>query len=134
MRFEVENKPAIDGPSARRVRAGILNLRNRGRSSFATLTDERGNYLLAAGGTLTCMLERRDVDAGRMLRAFVDKPAVTVPDGTILAFGAGQIRLMADEWLTAPQVADAFDAFLLGKPWPPVLRWRDQGDVLPRTA
>ena len=53
MRFEVENKPPIEGPSARRVRAGILSLRNRGRSSFATLTDERGNYLLAAGGALT---------------------------------------------------------------------------------
>jgi hypothetical protein len=133
MRFEVENKPPIEGPSAGRVRAGILSLRGRGRSSFATLTDERGNYLLAAGGALTCMLERRDVEAGRMYRAFVDRPGVTVPDGTILAFGAGQLRLMADEWLTAPQVADAFDAFLNGRPWPPVLRWRDQGDVLPRT-
>ncbi|MFL6629327.1 MAG: hypothetical protein ACJ8G1_23000 [Vitreoscilla sp.] len=133
MRFEVENKPPIEGPSARRVRAGILCLRNRGRSSFATLTDDRGNYLLAAGGGLTCMLERRDVDAGRMLRACVDRPGVIVPDGTILAFGAGQIRLMADEWLTAPQVAEAFDAFLQGKPWPAILRWRDQGDVLPRT-
>ena len=132
MRFEVENKPPIEGPSAKRVRAGILSLRNRGRSSFATLADERGNYLLAAGGALTCMLERRDVDAGRMFRAYVDKPGVTVPNGTILAFGAGQIRLMADEWLTATQVAEAFDAFLFGKRWPTLLNWRDQGDVLPR--
>jgi len=132
MRFEVENKPPIEGPSARRVRAGILSLRNHGRHSFATLADDRGNYLLVAGGGVTCMLERRDVDAGRMLRAFVDRPAKTVPDGTILAFGAGQLRLLADEWLTAPQVAEAFDAFLLGKPWPVQLHWRDQGDVLPR--
>ena len=132
MRFEVENTPPIQGPSARRVRAAILSLRNHGRSSFATLADDRGNYLLVAGGGLTCMLERRDVDAGRMFRAFVDQPAKSVPDGTILAFGAGQLRLMADEWLTAPQVAEAFDAFLLGKPWPAMLRWRDQGDVLPR--
>jgi len=132
MRFEVENRPPIEGPSARRVRAGILCLRNHGRSSFATLADDRGNYLLVAGGGLTCMLERRDVDAGRMFRAFVDRPANSVPDGTILAFGAGQIRLLSDEWLTAPQVAEAFDAFLHGQPWPALLHWRDQGDVLPR--
>jgi hypothetical protein len=114
------------------VRASILALRNHGRSSFATLADHRGAYLLAAGGGLTCMLERRDVDQGRTFRAFVDKPSKSFPDGTLLAFGAGQLQLLADEWLTSAQVADAFEAFLLGRPLPPTLRWRDQGDALPR--
>ena len=132
MRLDVENKPALEEITPRRLRARILALRSRGPSSFASLTDDRGNYLLAAGGGLTCMLERRDVDQGRTFRAFVDKPSKSYPDGSILAFGAGQLQLMADEWLTSAQVADAFEAFLLGRPLPAVLHWRDQGDALPR--
>ena len=131
MRLDVENKPPLEEITSKRLRARILALRSRGPSSFAVLTDERGNYLLVAGGDATCMLERRDVDLGRTFRAFVDKPSKNFPDGSILAFGAGQLQLMADEWLTSVQVADAFEAFLLGKPLPVVLRWRDQGDALP---
>ena len=131
MRLDVENKPPFEEVTPKRVRAAILALRSRGPSSFASLTDARGNYLLAAGGGSTCMLERRDVDAGRTFRAFVDKPGKRFPDGSILAFGAGQLQLLADEWLDSKLVADAFDAFLAGKPQPSALRWRDQGDALP---
>jgi hypothetical protein len=131
MRLDVENKPPFEEVTPRRVRAAILALRSRGPSSFASLTDHRGNYLLAAGGGSTCMLERRDIEQGRTFRAFVDKPSKRLPDGSILAFGAGQLQLMADEWLTSAQVADAFEAFLLGRSLPGVLHWRDQGDALP---
>ena len=132
MRLDVENKPPIEAATPRRVRASVLALRSRGPSSFASLTDERGTYLLVAGGGRTCMLERRDVDQGRTFRAYLEQPGKAFPDGTLLAFGAGQLQLMADEWLTSTLVADAFEAFLLGRPLPSVLRWRDQGDVLTR--
>ena len=130
MRLDVENKPAIEHASAAQVRAAITGLRSYGPSSFAALTDEGGNYLQVAGGGITCMLERRDAAGGRHYRACRDVPSKVYPDGTILAFGGGDIRLMADEWFTAPMVLEVFLAFLGGLGLPASVKWRDITDVL----
>jgi hypothetical protein len=125
MRLEVEKKPPIEGIDEEVLRSEILTLCSYGPSSFASLTDERGNYLQIAGGGVTCMLERRDADTGRHFRAHHDAPSKVFADGTILAFGGGKIRLAADEWFTASVVADVFCAFLRGSELPPTIKWRD---------
>lgn len=125
MRLEVENKVAVENVSEAKVRAAITALRSYGPSSFASLTDDQGNYLQVAGGGVTCMLERRDMAAGRHYRGYHDIRSKVYPDGTILAFGGGEIKLLADEWFTAPIVVDAFLAFLNGQPLPPSIKWRD---------
>lgn len=125
MRLEVEKKAPVDNVSEEKVRAAILALRSYGPSSFASLTDEEGNYLQVAGGGVTCMLERREASSGRHYRAYGEEPSKVYPDGTLLMFGGGKIALQADEWFTAPVVADAFLAFLNGQELPSSIRWRD---------
>jgi hypothetical protein len=126
MRFEVENKPAIDGVTEKQIRSAIAKLRSYGPSSFASITSSDGNYLQVGGGGITCTLERRDAATGRHFRAHSLQPNRIHPDGTILAFGRGQeIRLMSDEWLTADLIAEAFCNFLKQEPLPDVVAWRE---------
>jgi hypothetical protein len=72
MRLEVENKPVIEHVNAAQLRSAITGLRSYGPSSYASLTDEQGNYLQVAGGGITCLLERRDAATGRHYRAYHD--------------------------------------------------------------
>lgn len=130
MRFEVQDRPAIEGPSERDIRSAINALRSYGPSSIAILTDENGNYLQVGGGSMSCLLERRDACIGRHFRAYHDKPSIVFPDGTILAFARNKIRMQADEWFDSRVVADAFVAFLRGDELPASIRWRDVTDVL----
>jgi hypothetical protein len=132
MRFEIEKKAPIDDVSDSVVTAGILALRSFGPSSFASLTDEQGNYLQVAGGGVTCMLERRDASIGRQYRAYGEVPSKVFPDGTILMFGGGQLTLRSDEWLTARIVTDVFLAFLHGQRLPESVRWRDVTEAVSR--
>lgn len=125
MRFEVENKPPIESATEAQVRSTIMALRSYGPSSFASLTDNRGNYLQVAGGGVTCMLERRDAGATRHFRGYQNLRSKVFPDGTALVFGGGEIRLAADEWFTAQLVAEAFSAFLRGIELPSSIKWRD---------
>ena|SRR5450830_4608 len=124
MRLEIEKKQPVDNPSESQVRTGILKLRSYGPSSFASLTDETGNYLQIAGGGITCMLERRDALTGRQYRAFQETENKNYPDGTLLVFGGGEIALFANEWFMNTVAAEAFVAFLLKKPLPDSIRWR----------
>jgi hypothetical protein len=100
-------------------------LRSCGPSSYASLTDDPGNYLQVAGGALTCLLERREAATGRHYRACLDAPRLVQPDGTLLTFGGGAIALRADEWLPATLVTEAFIAFLHHKTLPASLLWRE---------
>ena len=125
MRLEAEKLAPIENVTAKRLRAIILKLRHYGPSSFAALTDDDGNYLQVAGGGVTCMLERREASTGQTWRAFTNARSKAFPDGTILAFGGGELKLLADEWLMAPLVADAFEAFLHGRPLPEAILWRE---------
>jgi hypothetical protein len=61
-----------------------------------------------AGGGVTCMVERFDVSTSMRLRAFHDKLSPVFPDGTVLTFGAGELRLKSDEWFHASAVVEIF--------------------------
>ena len=125
MLLEVEKKPAIENATAADVRAVIPKLRSYGPSSYASLTDAQGSYLQVAGGGVTCLLEWRDAVNRRHFRAHLDAPSKVFPDGTILAFSGGEVKLKADEWLTVPIVEEAFLAFLKGESLPLAIKWRD---------
>lgn len=112
MRLEIEKKPAIDDATDAEVRAAIMSLRSYAPSSFASLTDENGNYVQVAGGGVTCMLERRDAASGHHFRGYKDERSKVFPDGTALVFGGGEIRLSTDEWFAAQEIAEVFSAFL----------------------
>lgn len=125
MRLEIEKKPAVDEVTDTEVRAAIMSLRSYGPSSFASLTDEQGNYLQVAGGGVTCMLERREFASRRHFRGYKEEQSKVFPDGTALVFGGGEIRLASDEWFTAQEVAEIFSAFLRSGELLPSVRWRD---------
>jgi hypothetical protein len=132
MLFEVENEAPKRDPAAAQVSAAITKLRSYGPSSFASITDAQGSYLQVAGGGLTCLLERRAAAGGQHFRAYLEAPGGIHPDGTILAFSGGQIKLQADEWLSAPLVIEAFTAFLQGHALPASIRWRDITPIFKR--
>lgn len=125
MLLEVERQLPIENVTETQVRGTILRLRSYGPASFATLSDDVGNYVQAAGGQATCLLERRDATHGRHYRAHLKERSKVFTDGTILACGVGQIKLAADEWLMAPLVTEAFVAFLKGSELPRTILWRD---------
>jgi hypothetical protein len=130
MRLEIEKKPAVDDVTDARVRAAIMSLRSYGPSSFASLTDENGNYIQVAGGGATCMLERRDAASGHHFRGYKDERSKVFPDGTALVFGGGEIRLSADEWFGAQEVEEVFCAFLRSGELPSSVKWRDMTAML----
>lgn len=124
MRLEIQNKPAKENPSERQLRKAILSLRSYGPSSFASLTDENGNYLQIGGGGITCLIERRDAVTGTHYRAYQKQKNINYPDGTLLVFGAGSIALLSDEWFSSTVSADIFVAFLLRQALPSDVYWR----------
>ena len=83
-----------------------------------------------AGGGITCLPERRAVAGPQHFRAYLEKPSTIHPDGTVLAFSGGEVKLRADEWISAPLVIEAFTAFLQGHELPQTIRWRDITSVL----
>lgn len=125
MLFEVEGKAAIHAPTEAKMRAELSRLKSYGPRSFASLTDDSGNYLQVAGGGLTCLLEWRNANSGRHYRAHNEVANPVFPDGTKLAFGGGEIEMKSDEWFNISVVADLFCAFLEGKEIEPHAKWRD---------
>lgn len=130
MLFEVEKKVPQEDPTTAQVSAAITKLRSYGPSSFASLTDEHRNYLQVAGGGLTCLLEKRVAAGAQHFRTYLETPSGIHRDGTILAFSGGQVKLQADEWISAPLVIEAFTAFLQGRELPQAIRWRDITSLL----
>jgi hypothetical protein len=124
MLFQAEGKPDVSKPSVARLRSALKSLRSYGPSSYASLTDDQGNYIQVAGGGVTCMVERYEKETNTRERAYHDKPSPIRPDGTILAFRAGNIPMRSDEWFVADQVAELFIAFLNGDAYPDYVHWR----------
>jgi hypothetical protein len=75
MIFQIEGKPALNEPSAIRLRLALKSLRSYGPSSYASLTDDKGNYIQGAGGDVTCMVERYEKETDKRERACHDKPS-----------------------------------------------------------
>lgn len=130
MRLEVEGQPPIEKVGEAKLRAILSKLRSYGPASFASLTDEAGNYLQVAGGGVTCMIERREASTQRHFRAFQDKKSEAFADGTLLVFGGGKIKMHADEWFTSKDVQAVFVSFLRGEPLPEHVHWRDISEVV----
>lgn len=124
MIFECEGKSAIQSPTETQIRKAIKSLKSYGASSYASITDESGNYLQVAGGGVTCMLELYQADSKARFRAFHDAPSTVFPDGTLLVFRAGSIPMKADEWFIADRVSEVFCAFLEGVEFPSGVHWR----------
>lgn len=122
MKLEVEGKAGISNPTAAQVARAIRSLKSYGRSSYASLTNESGNYVQVAGGG-SCMVEIFDSPTGVRSRAFHDMPNAARPDGTILVFGAGNIPMRSDEWFMADQVVEIFLAFHNTAPFPSYVGW-----------
>lgn len=125
MRLEVEKSTPVDNPSPAVLRKAISKLRSYGPTSYASLIDASGNYLQVAGGGVTCSLERRDAVNRRHYRAHLGAPSKAFPDGTLLVFSGGEIKLQADEWLISALVEDAFLAFMEDTPFPEAIQWRE---------
>ena len=123
MKFEIEGKPVITAPTPVQIARALKSLRSYGKSSYASLTDDVGNYVQVAGGGVSCMIERFEFGAQRW-RAFHHKPSPVRLDGTILVFRAGNIPMRSNEWLMADQVVEVFLAFLSGTPYPPFVHGR----------
>lgn len=129
MRLELEKKTPLDDVTEKQLNAAILSLRSYGPSSYASLTDDNGNYVQVAGGGVTCTLEKRDVTTGKHFRGYKDEKSKVFPDGTALVFGGGEIRLQADEWFNVDEVSAVFTSFLKREELPTFVRWRDMSQV-----
>lgn len=123
MKLEIEGRPVNTVPTRAQITRALKALRSYGKSSYASLTDDTGNYVQVAGGGVSCMIERFAFGAQRW-RAFHNKPSPVRPDGTILVFRAGNIPMRSDEWFMANQVVGVFLAFLGGTSYPPFVHWR----------
>jgi hypothetical protein len=108
MKFDIQGKEGIAAPTPAQIVRAIKSLRSYGPSSYASLTDDAGNYVQVAGGGISCMVEHIEIDGERRRRAFHDKPSPVRPDGTILVFGAGNIPMRSDEWFMSDQVVEIF--------------------------
>lgn len=75
------------------------------------------------------MVERFEASTGTRLRAFHGKPNPIYPDGTILAFGAGELRMKSDEWFMSDAVIELFLRFLRCEPYPEQIYWRSAPGV-----
>ncbi|WP_321905997.1 hypothetical protein [Paraburkholderia tropica] len=124
MKFEIEGKVGISAPTTAQIGRAVKALRSYGPSSYASLTDANGSYVQIAGGGVTCMVEHFDATTRTRSRAFHDKPNPVFPDGTILAFRAGNISMRSDEWFMSTQVIDIFSAFLNNASFPAYVHWR----------
>ena len=128
MRLEGENRRPNDNPSEEEVRTLILGLRV-GETSFASLTNEVGDYVQVAGSRPWCLIELRQSGPTHE-RAFQDTPSPKYKDGAKLRTGAGDITLRHDEWLLLKDAAEVFVAFLRGEPFPSHVKWRSMNDSL----
>ncbi|MCA8095969.1 hypothetical protein [Burkholderia contaminans] len=125
MKLEVEGKAPVEEVREPQIVRAIRALKSYGPSSYASLTDSNGNYIQVAGGGVSCMIEYYEAKGTKRSRAFHDKPNPTRPDGTILAFRAGNIPMRSDEWFTADQVIAVFVSFLNAEQFPDFIHWRD---------
>ncbi|GAB2724872.1 hypothetical protein [Comamonas sediminis] len=124
MILESEGKSAISNPKASQIRTALGSLRSYGPHSYASVTDEANNYLQVAGGGASCLLELYRANTGERFRAYGNVKNKAFPDGTLLIFRAGQIPMMADEWMKIDKVIEAFNCFLENKELPSDINWR----------
>lgn len=126
--LEAENHRVIENPSEEEVRKLILDLR-LGDTSFASLTNEKGDYLQVAGSRPWCVIEFRRRGPNHE-RAFQETLSPKYNDGAKLRTGAGDIVMRHDEWFLLKDAADLFCSFLRHEPFPPHVNWRSMNETL----
>jgi hypothetical protein len=114
MLLESENRVAIRNPSEKSIKAQIVALRSYGPSSFATISDDNGNYIQIAGGGVTCVLEKREGTTAKQYRAFKNEKSKVFTSETELVFGGGTLKVQPDEWFTNEEVIDIIIEFMRG--------------------
>lgn len=129
MQLELEGGGRVDNPSDWFLHDAIMMLRNEGPTSFAAVTDKKGNYVQVAGGPLGCVVERRVLKPLNHDRAHKEGADPTHGDGDKLKTGAGEISLRSDEWFTREEAAEIVMAFFKRKPWPSYVRWRSMNET-----
>ncbi|WP_454796739.1 hypothetical protein [Novosphingobium lindaniclasticum] len=129
MLLEAEGQPLVQNPSEEQVRTVVLKLQ-RGGTSFASLTDEAGDYIQVAGSRPWCVLERRRFKPPQHERAFQETPTPKYKDGAKIMTGAGEIVLKHDEWFLLKDAAEVFVAFLHKNPTPARVKWRSMNEML----
>jgi hypothetical protein len=129
MRLETEGQVVIENPSEELVRAIILGLQ-QGGSTFASLTDEAGNYIQVAGSRPWCVIERRHLKPLKHERAFQETPKPKYKDGAKLSTGAGELSLKHDEWFLLKDAAELAVSFLRQEEVPARVQWRSMNEML----
>ena len=123
--LSADDKPDIRDPSADQIKRVLSSLKSQGPTSFASLTSPTGDFVQAAGGQASCMIEKRIVGSERLYRAYQNERSQVFADGTILSFNGGNVALNADEWFRASAAIDLFLAFACGSIEPSIIQWRD---------
>lgn len=128
MKLEAEGQLAIENPSEELVRAMFLGLQ-QGGPTFASLTDEAGNYIQVAGSRPWCLIERRQLKPLKHERAFQETPRPQYKDGAKLSTGAGEISLKHDEWFLLEDAAEVAVSFLRHEEVPAHVKWRSMNEM-----
>jgi len=127
--LEAESQLTVKDPTEEHIRAVVLGLR-RGETSFASLTDQAGNYIQVAGSRPWCVVERRCLTPLQHERAFQETPKPKYKDGAKLSTGAGELSLQHDEWFLLKDAAELFLAFHRGSEMPVHVKWRSMNEML----
>lgn len=129
MFLDGEGRTPIRDPSEDQVRELVLGLQI-GQTSFASLTDEAGNYVQVAGSRPWCTVERRRASPLSHEKAYQVTPRPKYKDGAKLRTGAGDISLNHDEWFLLKDAAEIFVAFLRRDAFPTQVNWRSMNETL----
>ncbi|WP_431263013.1 hypothetical protein ACQ859_23515 [Roseateles chitinivorans] len=124
MNFECESKAPISEPEDIQIRRAIAGLKSYGKSTFASITDEQGNYVQVLGGGVTCLLEYFNAETTVRLRGVTNVANPVFPDGTVLVVRGQHIPMRSDEWFRFDLVADVFCAFRARRAFPFDVQWR----------
>ncbi len=125
MIFERENTKPVENPSEKQISYGLSHMKSYGKSSFATITDQAGNYLQIEGGKTFFLFEKRECSTGKHFRAYQQNPVVPFEDDTELCFSGGSIRLKRNEWFRREQVEETFISFSKGQELPIFISWTE---------
>lgn len=125
MKLEAENSSVIFDVVQKDIIKTLKRLRSYGPISFACISDDEGNYMQAAGGRVTCFVERYDAESKKLFRGFHSNSSTNFEDGTLLSFGAGRVQLKKDEWFNIDEVIELFSRFNEKQAFPENIYWRE---------
>jgi hypothetical protein len=131
MIFERENVKPIINPSDKMIALNLKRIGHNKNSAFASIVADDGSWIQVGGGGVTCMIEKREPNNGRIFRGWQAEPVMPPEfDGTVLYFSGNSITLGLKEWFRIEQVIDVFIAFNNRMPLPAYICWREITHIL----